>query len=306
MAELGSLSRAAERLHVAQPALSRQIRLLEEELRVPLFRRHGRGMILTEQGQDVLCHAMRVMSELEEIHAVVANESVALRGHISIGMPPSFADALSERLVTALRNAHPEATLRLVSANSGYLLEWMHRGDIDAAVLSDPKSARRLLRIEPLFDETLFLVGSNKSELSLKEAVEFRTLENRFMLLPSSGHGLRALIEGYAQETDIALTVKIEADNYSTLKSLVRNGHGVTVLPLAPIYEDLWKGTLRAAPLINPTPIRRLVISYPADRPTLRLARFAGQVMMKAIQDLATEGVWSGKMLFAGQGSGNT
>ena len=103
VAELGSLSKASDRLHIAQPALSRQIRLLEQELGVRLFDRHGRGMIATDQGRDVLRHALRIMAELEEIRAVVSDENAPLRGHVSIGMPPTASDILSAPLVSAFK-----------------------------------------------------------------------------------------------------------------------------------------------------------------------------------------------------------
>ncbi|QEL22217.1 LysR family transcriptional regulator [Bosea sp. F3-2] len=296
VAELGSLSKAADRLHIAQPALSRQIRLLEDELGARLFDRHGRGMTVTEQGQDVLRHALRIMAELEEIRAVVADENAPLRGHVSIGMPPTTSDILSEPLVAAFREAHPEATLRIVSAYSGYLLDWLHRGELDATILYDPKSARTL-RIQPLLEETLFLIGPPGAGLSPNRSVDFAQLEHERLLLPSRGHGLRSIVERCAEECGIFLNIKVEADNYSTLKGLVRSGHGVTVLPLAPIHEELQEGRLCAAPLVNPVPMRRLIMSYPTDRPTPRLARFAGQAIAKTIQALVAQGVWSGRIL---------
>ena len=296
VAELGSLSKAADRLHIAQPALSRQIRLLEQELGVRLFDRHGRGMVVTERGQDVLRHALRVMAELEEIRAVVADEDAPLRGHVSIGMPPTASDILSEPLVSAFRDAHPEATLRIVSAYTGYLLDWMQRGELDAAILYDPKSARNL-RVQPLLEETLFLIGPPASRLTLDRPVAFAELEKQRLLLPSGSHGLRLLVDRYAQEAGVPLDIKVEADSYSTLKSLVRNGHGVTVLPLAPIHEELESGSLCAAPLVDPTPVRRLVMSYPTDRPAPRLARFAGQVIAATVAALVERGVWSGRIL---------
>ncbi|WEZ85456.1 LysR substrate-binding domain-containing protein (plasmid) [Rhizobium sp. 32-5/1] len=296
VAELGSLSKASDRMHIAQPALSRQIRLLEEELSVRLFDRHGRGMIVTEQGQDVLRHALRIMAELEEIRAVVSDVDAPLRGHVSIGMPPTASDILSEPLVSAFKARHPEATLRIVSAYSGYLLDWLHRGEIDAAILYDPKSARTL-RIHPLLEETLFLIGPADSGLSQDTPVSFSLLEGYRLLLPSVGHGLRIILDRLAQEASITLNVKVEADSYSTLKSLVRSGHGVTVLPLAPIHEELRKGSLCAAPLVDPVPMRRLIMSYPTDRPVPRLARFAGQIIATTIETLVERGIWSGRIL---------
>jgi DNA-binding transcriptional LysR family regulator len=302
VAELGSLSKAADRLRIAQPALSRQVRLLEQELGVRLFDRHGRGMVVTERGQDVLRHALRVMAELEEIRAVVSDENAPLRGHVSIGIPPTASDILSEPLVSAFRDTHPDATLRIVSAYSGYLLDWMQRGELDAAILYDPKSPRNL-RVQPLLEEALFLIGPPQSHLSLDRPVKFIELEGQRLLLPSRGHGLRTLVDRYAQEAGIPLDIKVEADSYSTLKSLVHNGHGVTVLPLAPIHEELEAGRLRAAPLVDPVPVRRLIISFPTDRPVPRLARFAGQAIAATVRSLVERGIWSGHLLEAGSES---
>ena len=295
VAELGSLSKAADRLHIAQPALSRQIRLLEEELGVRLFDRHGRGMTITDQGQDVLRHALRVMAELEELRASASAEDAPLRGHVSIGMPPTVADILSEPLVAAFRASHPDATLRIVSAYSGYLLDWMHRGEVDAAILYDPRSARTL-RIQPLLDEVLFLIGPAGAGLSQDVPVDFRDLERQRLLLPSTTHGLRIIVARCAEEAGFALHVPVEADSYATLKSLVRSGHGFTILPLAPIHADLATGQLCAAPLRDPVPTRRLILSYPTDRPVPRLARFAGQVIAATVTQMVERGVWPGRL----------
>ncbi len=297
VAELGSLSRAADRLHIAQPALSRQIRLLEEELGVRLFARHGRGMVLTEQGEHVLQHALRVMVELEEIRASVSDDA-PLRGHVAIGMPPTVSDILAEPLVSAFREAHPEATLRIVSAYSGYLLDWMHRAEIDAAILYDPRSSRTL-RIQPLLEEVMFLIGPPDSGLSLDVPVQFAVLGQLRLLLPSSGHGLRAIVDRCAAEQGMRLDIPVEADSYSTLKTLVRKGHGFTILPKAPIHGDIMQGHVRAAPLLDPAPVRRLVMAYPNDRPVTRLARFAGQVIATNVALMVDREVWQGRKLIA-------
>lgn len=296
VAELGSLSKAADRLHVAQPALSRQVRLLEEELGVRLFDRHGRGMVITDAGEEVLRHAVRVMTELEEIRASVGGDDAPLRGNVSIGMPPTAADILSEPLVAAFQESHPEATLRIVSAYSGYLLDWMHRGEIDAGILYDPRYARTL-RVIPLLEESLFLVGPSNSGLSEDMPVGFADLEDVRLLLPSRKHGLRTIVDRCAAECGFALSVPVEADSFSTLKSLVRAGHGRTILPRAPIHGETVRGELCIAPLHDPMPSRSLVLSYPTDRPVSRLARFAGQVIASKIAQAVAEGIWPGRLL---------
>jgi len=296
VAELGSLSKAAERLGIAQPALSRQIRMLEEELAVRLFARHGRGMILTDKGREILEHATRVMVELEEIRAAASDLDTPLRGRIGIGFPPTVADIISVPLVAAFGKAHPQVELRLVGAYTGYLLDWLHRGEIDLAVLYDPHSARSL-RSQPLLLENLFLIGPPDSGLSGTRAIPFKDLEGRRVLLPSTRHGLRTIVEQCAMEAGISLNVAVEADSYATLKDLVRHGHGWTILPLPPIHDDIATNRLAAAPLIDPVPVRRLVLSYPADRPVLRLARFAGDTIADIVTDHVERGIWPGQLL---------
>lgn len=296
VAELGSLSKAADRMHIAQPALSRQIRMLEEELGVRLFDRHGRGMVITEHGREVLDHAVRVMAELDEIRARTADGEAPLTGEIAIGVPPTVADIISVPLVAAFGRAHPQVRLRLVSAYTGYLLDWLHRGEIDLAILYDPRSARSL-RSRPLLLENLFLIGPPEAGFSPVRAVPFRRLEGARLLLPSMRHGLRTIVERCAAEAGIVLDVAVEADSYSTLKDLVRHGHGWTILPLAPIHDDIAAGRLTGGALIDPGPVRRLILSYPADRPVSRLVRFAGETVTTIVQDLVERGIWAGQLL---------
>lgn len=296
VAELGSLSKAADRLRIAQPALSRQVRMLEEELGVRLFSRHGRGMALTDRGREVLAHALRVMAELEEIRARTADAEAPLTGQIAIGMPPTVADIVSVPLVTAFGRAHPEVGLRLVSAYTGYLFDWLQRGEIDLAILYDPRSARSL-RSQPLLLENLFLIGPPEAGFSTVQAIPFARLAGRRLLLPSPRHGLRTIVERCAGEAGIALDVAVEADSYATLKDLVRHGQGWTILPLAPIHEDIRAGRLSGAALIDPVPTRRLILSHAADRPVSRLARFAGDSLAAIIRDLVERGVWAGQLL---------
>ena len=103
--------------------------------------RVGRGMLITDKGRQVLHHAARIMAEFQHIRSVVADENAPIAGHVSVGMPQTAADVLSEPLVEAFRHAHPDATLRLVSAYSGHLLEWLYKGEIDASILYDPETA---------------------------------------------------------------------------------------------------------------------------------------------------------------------
>ena len=135
VAELGSLSKASDRLRIVQPALSRQIRLLEEELKVTLFTRHGRGMVLTHAGELLRVRAGSILRQIEETRADLSLEAGTVRGQVILGVPPTVGDVLATRLVERFLHRFPEVRLRVVTAFSGYLLEWLHSGEIDMAVI---------------------------------------------------------------------------------------------------------------------------------------------------------------------------
>ncbi|MGE0714415.1 MAG: LysR substrate-binding domain-containing protein [Alphaproteobacteria bacterium] len=296
VAELGSLSKAADRLHIAQPALSRQIRLLEEELGVRLFERHGRGMVITDIGRKVLGPATRILNELDEIRAGVSQATQSLSGRVVIGMPPTVAEIISGAIAGAFRQTHPQVLPRFVSAFTGHLLDWLQRGEVDVAVLYDPQPTRSL-RSKPLLMENLFLIGPAEARLSVVRAVPFARLADQELLLPSPRHGLRALVEECAARAGITLKVTIEADSLSTLKDMVRQGYGSTILPLPPIHDDIVSGRLSGAPLVEPSPVRRLVLAYASDRPVTRAARFAEQAIKTVIGDLVQRGIWIGHLV---------
>lgn len=295
VAELGSLTRAAERMRIAQPALSRQLRLLEDELGMRLFDRHGRGMVPTETGQAVVRHAQRVMAELEEIRAAATEDGAPLTGHVAIGMPPTVSDLLAVPLVRTINAHHPEATIRIVSAYSGFLLDWLHRGDIDVAILFESRPSRSLIQ-RPLLDETLYLIGPPASGLRPDRPVPFCDLTGQRLLMPSTGNGLRMIVERCARDTQSLLDVRIEADSYATLKDLVRGGFGMTILPLAPIRSEIGLGHLSYAPIVDPEPTRRLMLTTAAGRLIPRLGRFAVQSIEAIVADLVRDKIWLGQV----------
>jgi DNA-binding transcriptional LysR family regulator len=294
VAELGSVSKAADRLNIAQPALSRHIRLLEEELGTALFDRHGRGMVITDTGREVLAHAVRIIAQMDAIRDTVATGRTSFRGSLSIGTTPTVAEIVTGPLVTRLREMHPHLALRLGSAYSGHLLDWLQRGQVDVAVSYNP-THKHALRIIPIMLETLLLVSAGRGDGT--EEVPFSRLSELELVLPSPGHMLRDIVEECARRVGIRIRVVVEADSFQTLINLVRDGVGATVLPLAPIYSLVEAGHLSATRLTDPTPTRELVVAFAADRPVSPAARFAGRTIVEIALDLARRGIWVGQVL---------
>ncbi|MFZ6044589.1 LysR family transcriptional regulator [Pseudomonas sp. CR3202] len=296
VAELGSLSKAADRLHIAQPALSRQIRQLEQELGTYLFERHGRGMVITDIGREVLAHASRILEEMESIRTTATGGRSSYRGTVTIGTTPTVAEIITVPLVRKIRDGHPHLAVRFSSAFSGYLLDWLQRGELDLALSYDPQPLHTL-RIQPVMMENLMLVGPADAGLRLDTPVRFADIKESQVVVPSNRHGLRNIVEDCARQAEIKLRCNVEADSFGAMIDLVRNGFGLTILPLAPIYAQVQNGALSAAPLVDPQPTRRLVLVYPADRRVSPAARFVGESFIEIIADLVERNIWAGHML---------
>ena len=296
VAELGSLSRAAERLHVAQPALGRQIRLLEQELGGALFSRHGRGMVLTDTGTLLVERATAILRMVEDTREELTASLGAVSGAVSLGVPPTAGEVIAGRLVERFLRDYPEVTVRIVPAFSGYLLEMLQRGEIDLAVMYQTAAIQHI-PTEPLIQETLLLVGSAMSGLDLDTPRDFAALADLPLVLPGPRHGLRMLLENAARRADIALRVTVEADALQTLKELAGRGLAHTVLPLPAIHGDLRAGTLRAAPIVHPSLQRKLVLARSIVRPASRAVRVFADTLRAETADMVRDGIWKGELL---------
>src|SRR6478735_194975 len=156
-AAAGSLSRAAVRLGVSQPALSRQIGSLEAGLGRELFYRHGRGVTLTEAGQRFLAVAQTVMQQLTEVQEELSTGALDATGSVTLGIPPSLAASMGADLALRFSARFPRARLRIREAFSGILLEWTEAARLDLAVLYNARSSASLIAT-PLLLEDLFLI----------------------------------------------------------------------------------------------------------------------------------------------------
>lgn len=296
IAELGSISKAADRLGIAQPALSRQIRLMESELGASLFDRHGRGMRLTDLGERVLQPAAEILNKLDEIRVIANAGQGPVSGSVRFGMVPTIAEIMTVCLACSLRDEFPGIRLCIRSAFSGHLIEWLKRDEIDCLVSYEPEH-NAALRTTPIMVETLLLVGNADSDRAMDSQVDFADLATIPLVLPSAMHGLRRVVDKCAVRAGITLAPVIEADSLSSMLDLVREGFGMTILPLGPISHRVSAGELSIAHLVNPVPERRLVLVFPADRPISRATRTAGEEFARITATLVEAGRWSGSIL---------
>jgi len=293
VAESGSATRAAEMLHIVQPAVSRNIRLLEEEIGQPLFNRQRHGMTLTNAGVILADHARRAIRELDEARARLVPGAGAVTGTVAVGFLPSTCDVLATGFIQRLATLHPDVSVRLSVGYAGYVQHWLESGEVDIALLYDMRPVPGLL-LAPLLEEQLYLVGSAQAGLRLHEARTLKELASLSLILPSAPHGLRSLIERAGVAAGVDIRAKVETNAMTLQKSLVRQGFGYTVLPACAVSEELEAGLLTAAPLAGPGLTRRVVLARRLGGRFTPAAAAAADVLVCEMRRLVDSGRWSG------------
>lgn len=294
IADLGSLSRAADRMRIAQPALSRQIRLLEAELGVQLFTRHRRGVELTKPGEELRARLAGPLRQIDLVVEDIRALSGELGSNIAFGLPPTVSLVLAGSLARRVIRQAPNVSLRVVEGYAAHLVDWLQRGEIDGAILYGP-SADLQIRTEDLLTEDICLVGSARSGLVPQVEMEFEELTRLSLILPSRPHGLRVVADNAASKAGVRLDVGLQADSFSLMKELTESGLGYTLLPLSAIKREVAAERLAWAPIVNPRVRRQLVLAH-SD--TSRTARTLANMIRSEITELVTSGEWLARLMF--------
>ena len=291
VAELGSLSKASDTLRVAQPALSRQIKLLEHELRAELFTRNGRGMVLTDAGRLLLARTAGIVRQIDQVRDEIQSAGGPPSGRVVLGLVPTVSCVISARLARRTVDRYPGISLCIVESYSGHLMEWLHRGEMDLALIYGPSSDLHLT-VQSLGRDTIVAVGPRGSGLAQKKQVDIGWLLRQRLVLPSHSHGLRALIEHAAAKKKLKLDVKLEADSFRVLTSLVEEGLGYTLLPPSSVRNEVASGRLETAAIAKPAPMRELTLASPIDHPGSTAITLITELIRDELSACREEGLW--------------
>ena len=300
VAELGSLSKASDRMRIAQPALSRKIRLLEEEIGVALFARHRWGMKLTAAGESLMSRVSGLLRQLDQSVADVRALSGEVAGPVAFGIVPTVSYILAARLAMRVNSDAPNVCLRIVEGYTGHLVEWLQRGEIDVAILYGPDAGFHM-QTEELMLEDLAVVGPKECALSPDRSLSVAEFSRLPLVLPSRPHGLRLVVETAATKVKVKLEVRFEADSFRVLKDLVAHGLGYTALPLSSIFREERDGRLRYAPLIRPKVTRQLILAMPPGLEPSRATKTLVQLAREEIAELVRADDWHAYLQFSAQ-----
>ncbi|MDB5899768.1 MAG: LysR family transcriptional regulator [Ramlibacter sp.] len=269
VAELGSFTRAAIELDVAQPALSRQVRLLEVELRQNLLVRNGRGAVPTEAGKLLLDHGRGILHQVERAREDLGRLRGGLAGRVAIGLPNSVARVLTVPLTRAVREALPEARLSISEGLSSTLQEGLISGRLDIVVLYNAQPSREL-DVTPLLEEELVLVRARPPGLHEDPPagpVELDEVARLPLVIPTRPNAIRMHVEAEMADIGCRPNVVLEIDGVTSILDLVLDGAGCAILSRNALLNSPRPSAFTAQQIGRPSLRIRLSLVTSLQRP---------------------------------------
>lgn len=303
--ELGSVSRAAADLFIAQPALSHQISNLEEELKVKLMARSVRGVTATEAGNVFYRHARAVLRQIERMRTDVQHAGDHPQGLVSVGMPTSAATILAPALIAGARARYPDIQLQITESLSGHLQELVVNGRIEMSLLferPDSDNARERigqaktsghLDVRPLLQEELFLLTASEqaggdTDISLAQAAQYP------LVMPGRANVTRQIVNTAFQDAGHTMTLLAELDSLATIKSVVASGVGATILSSSALHGS--EGLI-ARRIVEPVLTRKVVLCTFDIVPLSTAAQRIADLIIEISGTLVSSGKWQGALL---------
>lgn len=296
--EEGSFSKAAYRLHVAQPALSQHVRNMEIDLGTDLLFRSSQGVRPTEAGETLVRHARMMLNHLEAAKEDVRRVQREPEGEVRFGMPGTVSQMLCVPLLSEARRRYPKIKLRVAEAMSGFVQDWLKEGKIDLGILYRQVTDKSLEARHVLSEDLCLLGPADPIDAPHPPPgpVSFADAAHLTLILPSVGHGLRDLIEERAQAENAYLDTVIDIDTYGQIKLLVAGGLGYSILPAAAVRHEVEQGRLRVWPMGVPVLSRDLFLVRPSSRPITNAVRAIEKLAYSTLVRLVREGAWAARL----------
>ncbi len=285
VAELGSFTRAATVMHTSQPALSRQVRLLEVQLRQNLLTRNGRGAVPTEAGKVLLAHGRGILHQVERAIEEIGRVRGSLAGHVTVGLPSSLARVLTVPLTRTFKQELPLATIAVMEGLSTALRESLIAGRLDLAVLYNAQAADDV-EIAHLMDEELVLVQRRPAGLAEDPPpgpIELRALAEFPLVIPSRPNAIRMQLESELVKLGLPMNISLEIDGVSAILDLVADGAGSAVLSRQAVRSSVRPAAYTMRAIVSPPLRTHIGLATSALRPTTLTQQATLQLLRRTI-----------------------
>jgi len=242
VARYGSFTRAARELHLTQPAVSQQIKLLEQEAGLPLFEHIGRKIHVTAAGQELLRYATQVTDQLREAGEMLAAMRGLKRGVLKLGAV-STAKYFAPSLLSAFAPAYPDVTIRFSVGNREEVIKLLAANEIDLVIMGRPP--RELATVAAAFAKhPLAIIASPNHPLATKRRIPVKQLANENFVIREDGSGTRAAMEHVFKAHGTAYRTSMEVTSNETIKQAVMAGMGLSFISMHTVMLELATGKL--------------------------------------------------------------
>ncbi|WP_161867969.1 LysR family transcriptional regulator [Pseudomonas yangonensis] len=293
IAEAGSFSAAARRAYIAQPALSRQISLLESELEMQLLERQHDGVALTDAGRRLYEVSRSVVQKLDSVKDELASTRGNPIGHVSISIPATVSALLLPEIIRRAEAKFPSINLTICDGLTREGGQSIELGKVDFGVLPNAEELEHVVA-EPIFTEDLYWVGPGSPAESGTPISLAQAAATRLVMAPKAMH-LRRRIEQAAMEAGVTLNVVFEQQSAPGVASLVKHGLAATICNWPPLAE-LFESTA-ARLIVEPRITRTVSIAHSAHRPLSFAASCMRDLVRGLLLEMASDGRWRGSLI---------
>lgn len=281
-----SVTRAAQRLHIVQPALSMQIGKLEQDVGRQLFRRNSRGMTPTPAGDEMYALFAPIVTAFTSAKAKVVRSGGQLSGHVAVGHLASLGHSVLPDALMSFAHKHPRVTFSFSEGLTDPLCEAVANGRLDLAITNRP-SSQNDLTIEHVLDEEVVLASPGHTDLGIPDRVAVAEIQEYQFIMPTKGHGLRQLVSRALLHSRLSIVPVFEMDSFISLATLVNKGNFLTFFPVGIVRNLAAQSSinLRSHHLIDPVIRREMVCASSPRRPLSPAAEALSQALIHAVKE---------------------
>ena len=289
VADLGSFSKAAVARRTVQSHISRQIGELEQECGAPLFRRTGRGVVLTDLGERIVPRVRAWLADTDQLINDIKSKAHEPAGEVRIGILPTAAHPLFTTVYERAQALYPQVRLSVREGQGAELDALIDSGAVDLAILfRSERTARRDEQFLATVDT--FLVGAPNDDITRAPTIPFSRLDQLPLVLPTRPSAWRQLLDEVSRRKGISLRVVLEADSVTVQKHVAAKGAAYTVLAPYAISEEVLTGRLQASRIVNPDLKRFVTLAMSKKGPLTLACRVITKLIQQAAKELDAKG----------------
>jgi LysR family transcriptional regulator, nitrogen assimilation regulatory protein len=290
--QAGSLSRAADHLHVAQSAISHHLAILESELEKELVTRGPKGIVLTDAGRILYRHAEAILRHVESAKHDAMSALNIPSGRVAVGFPITLANILGYELLARVRNAYPQILLYLTDGSGALLRERLVNGRLDIAMLFASRPERGLV-IEPLLSEELFYAtaDSDTSPIRIADAAQSP------LIVPGPGSGSQRATQDAFEKHGLTITSIAEIETLTTLRRAIASGIGNAILSWSALYDSEGKTTLNYRRFADAKLMRTVALCFSEMGERSPAIEAVALTLKSLVHEMVEGGIWQGVSL---------